>query len=325
MSGGSRCVPGEVAKSRSWPIASVGQMPTLRVGRALIDLVGEHSLPISFNALTDDEDFISRRVAPLPRGFFDRQSMTFQFSNHSWVVRVDGRTVLIDPCTGNGRKGRGPYFDDLDTPYLERLGDLGTPAEAIDIVLCTHLHHDHCGWNTMHSNGSWVPTFPNAVYLFCDQEYQRWDTSKPVRHPNTFNPSVFDECVRPVVEAGQAQIISLPHQVSPSLTVEPAPGHTVGHAMLRLVSDGQSAYFTGDAFHHPAQLTRPELHLPGCDDLATAVATRKVLAQRVLDEDAFVFPAHFPPPHHGRVTLDGDEISFVPGGAEEAAAVTAGT
>ena len=243
--------------------------------------------------------------------------MTFEFSNHSWVVRVDHRTVLIDPCTGNGRKGRGPHFDGLDTPYLQRLRDLGTPAEDIDTVFCTHLHHDHCGWNTMESNGHWVPTFRNAVYLFGNQEIQRWDSSNPVPHPNTFNPSVFDECVRPILESGQARIISLPYQASSSLTVLSAPGHTIGHAMLRLASEGETAYFTGDAFHHPAQLTRPELHLPGCDDLDQAVATRKVLAQCVLDERAFVFPAHFPPPHHGRLTLDGSEVSFLPGGAEE--------
>jgi glyoxylase-like metal-dependent hydrolase (beta-lactamase superfamily II) len=292
-------------------------MSTLRVGTALIDCVEEHSLPIPLIALTNDENFIARRVAPLPSGFLDPASMTFRFSNHSWIVRIDGLTVLVDPCTGNGRKGRGAHFDDLDTPYLQRLADVDAPAETVDVVFCTHLHHDHCGWNTMQADGHWVPTFPNAAYLFVDQEYRRWDTSNPLRHPNDFNPSVFDECVRPVVEAGQARIVSVPHEISPSLTVELAPGHTVGHAMLRLVSDGATAYFTGDVFHHPAQLTRPELHLPGCDDLATAIATRQAVGQRLLDEVAFAFPAHFSEPHYGRVALDGDEICFLPGGADE--------
>jgi glyoxylase-like metal-dependent hydrolase (beta-lactamase superfamily II) len=160
-----------------------------------------------------------------------------------------------------------------------------------------------------------VPTFRRALYLFSESEYRRWDSANPAGHPNTFNPSVFDECVRPVTEAGQAHIISIPHQVSPSLTIQPAPGHTVGHAMLHLESDGVQAYFTGDAFHHPLQLTRPELHLPGCDDLETAIATRKDLVQRVLDQGAFVFPAHFPEPHYGRLGTDGDEVCFLPGGA----------
>jgi glyoxylase-like metal-dependent hydrolase (beta-lactamase superfamily II) len=293
-------------------------MSRLRVGTALIDRVEEHRLPVPLAALTTDEELIARRLAPLPAGFFDPQSMSFQFSNHSWIVRVDDLTVLIDPCTGNGRKGRGPFFDDLDTPYLDRLADLGVPPDGIDIVFCTHLHHDHCGWNTMQVDGRWMPTFPRAVYLLAELEYRRWDSANPIHHPNTYNPSVFDECVRPVMDSGQAHLISIPHQVSSSLTIQPAPGHTDGHAMLYLASDGVEALFTGDAFHHPLQLTRPELHLPGCDDLETAIATRKALVQRVLDLGAYVFPAHFPEPHYGRLGTDGDEVCFLPGGAVSA-------
>ncbi|MBL7499662.1 MBL fold metallo-hydrolase [Frankia sp. CNm7] len=293
-------------------------MSTLRLGGALVDRVAEQSLPVPLGLLTDDAAFLSRRVAQLPGGFLDQESMTFRFSSHSWVLVVDGLTVLIDPCTGNGRKGRGPYFDDLEVPFLERLAEAGAPADTVDIVFCTHLHHDHCGWNTTQVDGTWVPTFPNATYLFVDQEYRRWDTANPDEHPNDFNPSTFDECVRPIVDAGLAKVISTPYVVSPSLTVEPAPGHTVGHTMVRLDSDGVLAYFSGDAFHHPVQLTRPELHLPGCDDLATAIATRQSLVRRALDEGAFLFPAHFPAPHYGHLADDGEEVYFVPGGAPNA-------
>jgi len=158
-----------------------------------------------------------------------------------------------------------------------------------------------------------VPTFPNAVYLFVDAEYRRWDTSSTDHHPNDFNVSVFDECVRPVVEAGQARIVAASHLISPSLFIEPAVGHTAGHAMLRLDSGGRRAYFTGDVFHHPAQVSRPELHLPGCDDLATAIATRWALLRRAHEEDALLFPAHFSAPHYGHLEMDGDEFVFVPG------------
>ncbi|MFD8817121.1 MBL fold metallo-hydrolase [Streptomyces sp. NPDC059627] len=289
-------------------------MRTLSLGHALVDRVEEHTLPVSLTFLTGDEAFIARRVHPLPSGFLDRATMNFTFSNHSWVLRVDGRTVLVDPCTGNGRTGRGPYFDGLDVPYLDRLAAAGVSPEAVDIVFCTHFHHDHCGWNTRRSEGRWVPTFPDADYVFAADEYRRWDTARPP-HSNDFSPNVFDECIRPVAEAGLARVVPLPYEISPSLTVEHAPGHTLGHAVLALDSAGVRAYFTGDAFHHPVQLTRPELHLPGCDDLETAVATRRALVRRALDEDAFLFPAHFPAPHHGRLALDGDEVCFVPGGA----------
>ncbi|OHV57192.1 hypothetical protein BCD48_43330 [Pseudofrankia sp. BMG5.36] len=272
-------------------------MPTLSLGNALVDRIEEQSIPVSLGLITDDEALITRRVSPLPDGFLDSASMTFRFSNHSWVLSVDDLTILIDPCTGNGRTGRGHYFDGLDIPYLERLAAAGVSADAIDVVFCTHLHHDHCGWNTRQVDGAWVPTFPAATYLFVDQEYRRWDTARPDRYPNEYNPNVFDECVRPVVDAGLVRIVPTPYQVSPSLTLELAPGHTVGHALLRLVSDGVHAYFSGDAFHHPIQLTRPELHLPGCDDLAAAVETRHAL---VLN-----FAASRRSPRHGTTSLLG--------------------
>ena len=291
-----------------------------RIGAARVDRVEENSFPVSVEFMTGkDAAFIARRIAPLPPGFLDPAAMDFRFTCQSWIIRVDGLTVLVDPCNGNGRTGRPPVFNDLDTPYLERLAALDTPAEAIDVVFCTHMHHDHCGWNTQRVHGRWVPTFPNALYVFAEREYARWDTSSPARHPNEFNVSVFDESVRPVVEAGQAKIVSLPHAISPSLSIEPATGHTVGHAMLILASRGAVAHFVGDVLHHPCQVFRPQLHLPGCDDLAGAIATRRRLFRRASDERALVFPAHFPAPHHGRIEIGGgEEFAFIAGGAERA-------
>ena len=286
----------------------------LRVGDAHVGRVEEQVLPIPFALLTDDEEFIARRIAPLPSGFLDPATGTFQFSNHSWLIRVDGLTVLVDPCNGNHRTRAVPNFNDLDLPYLERLTAAGASVDSIDVVFCTHLHNDHCGWNTQEVDGRWVPTFANAEYLFVDAEYRRWDTSGGDQHPNDFNESVFDECVRPVVDAGQAKILSAPHAVSESLSIEFAPGHTIGHSMLRLESNGARAYFTGDVFHHPAQLTRCDLHLPGCDDLALAIATRRALVERMHEEAAFLFPAHFSAPHYGSIDLDGGEFAFRPGG-----------
>jgi hypothetical protein len=197
---------------------------TLVVGDAQVDRVEEQHLEVAIAFLTDDADFIARRIPPLPRGFLDPDTMTFQFTCQSWIIQVDGRTVLVDPCNGNGRAGR--------------------PA----------------------------PEF------IADTEYARWDTDAPEQHPNDFNVSVFDESVRPVVAAGLARIVSVPYEVSPSLTIEPAPGHTVGHAMLRLASRGACAFFVGDVVHHPVR--------------------------------ALVFPAHFPAPHHGRIDV-GDDEEFV--------------
>jgi glyoxylase-like metal-dependent hydrolase (beta-lactamase superfamily II) len=288
---------------------------SLHLGAAAVDRVEEQQFPVPFTLLSDDEDFVARRIAPLPGGFLDPATGTFLFSNHSWVLRVDGLIVLIDPCNGNGRTRAVATFDHLQLPFLERLSATGTGADAIDVVFCTHLHNDHCGWNTRQVDGRWVPTFANAEYVFVEAEYRRWDTSGPDHHPNDFNESVFDECVGPVVDAGLARIVSVPHAISPSLTIELAPGHTMGHSILRLESDGVRAYFTGDCFHHPAQVSRPECHLPGCDDLELAIDTRRTLLGRIHGEGAFLFPAHFSDPHYGSLDVDGDELVFRPGGA----------
>jgi glyoxylase-like metal-dependent hydrolase (beta-lactamase superfamily II) len=287
---------------------------TVIVGDASIERVEEHQLAVPFALLSEDQEFVARRVAPLPPGFLDQDAMTFQFCCQSWLIRVDGLTVLVDPCTGNARKRGVPFFDDLDTPYLQRLADAQAPRQDIDIVFNTHMHYDHCGWNTMDVGGKWTPTFPNATYLFVEAEYRRWDTTAGgPAHPNDFNPSVFDECILPVVEAGQAHIVEAPHTISPSLRIEPAPGHTEGHCLLRLSSAGARAYFVGDVLHHPAQICRPELHMPGCDDLATAIATRTTLFERIHDESALLFPAHFSAPHFGRIGREDGENVFEPG------------
>ncbi len=223
------------------------------IGSAELERIEEQHIPVSFSLLTP------------AGGGPSAGDGSFQFSNHSWLVQADGLTVLVDPCNGNGRRRQRPFFNDLNLPWLDRLQAAGAAPEDVDIVFCTHLHSDHCGWNTMRARERWVPTFPRAQYLFVEAEYRRWDPDEP--HANQYNESVFDECVRPVVAAGRARIITAPFAVSDSLTVETAPGHTAGHALLRLESLGERAYFTGDAFHHPVQVERPELCLPGCDDL----------------------------------------------------------
>jgi len=293
------------------------------VGSAQVERIEEQHIPVSFSLLAPapglepggpgasvdgDRDSADPAAGHHPVG-----DATFQFSNHSWLVRADGLTVLVDPCNGNGRQRQVPFFNDLDLPWLDRLKAAGAAPEDVDIVFCTHLHSDHCGWNTTRVGERWVPTFPRAQYLFVEAEYRRWDPANP--HANQYNESVFDECVRPVVAAGQVRIVTPPFAVSGSLTIETAPGHTAGHALLRLESASERAYFTGDAFHHPVQVERPELCLPGCDDPAQAVATRRALLSRLYREGAYLFPAHFAAPHHGRVQRQDAGFRFVPAAA----------
>lgn len=131
--------------------------------------------------------------------------------------------------------------------------------EDVDVVFCTHLHCDHCGWNTRSQAGRWVPTFPNARYVLVRKEIDRWDPKVVGRLEDPeYNRQVFAESIEPILAAELADIVEALHRLSPALTIESAPGHTPGHATLRLESAGAIAYFYG-------RCVSP----PGADRLAT--------------------------------------------------------
>jgi glyoxylase-like metal-dependent hydrolase (beta-lactamase superfamily II) len=288
-------------------------MAAISVGDAAIMRVEEltHRMPIS--AFGADPDWLAAQMHWLRPRFLepdDHWTMVFQ----SFVVAVDGRIIVVDPCTGNGRPSPGfPLFDNLDIPFLERMAATGVRPEAVDYVICTHLHADHCGWNTQLRDGRFVPTFPNARYLLGRREVDHWNPARPGFVPNPLSgPAIFDASVRPVIEAGLADLVGDSHDVLPGLRIEAAPGHTAGHAVVHLQSAGRHALFTGDCFHHPLELVRPELDMGACEDFAVALATRRRLVAHCLAHDALVVPAHFAAPHVGHLRQDGDGLRFVP-------------
>jgi glyoxylase-like metal-dependent hydrolase (beta-lactamase superfamily II) len=145
--------------------------------------------------------------------------------------------------------------------FSRAAGAAGFPPESIDLVLCTHLHVDHIGWNTRLQDGRWVPTFPRARYLFARKEWEHWST----RDGDEYGPIIADS-VRPVVEAGRADLVEGDHRISEELALEPTPGHTPGHVSLRVSSQGQEAVITGDLMHHPVQCGEPDWNSNFCDD-----------------------------------------------------------
>ncbi|MBI2799575.1 MAG: MBL fold metallo-hydrolase [Gammaproteobacteria bacterium] len=236
-----------------------------------------------------------------------------KLSIHTWVVKTGHHTILIDTCNGN-HKNR-PTFElahQLNTPYLERLAAVGVHPEEVDIVLCTHLHVDHCGWNTQLKNGKWVPTFPKAKYIFSRQEYDQWNPANPDCSKNPVNEGVFNDSVLPVVEAGQAQMIEGNHTLDDQMHIEPAPGHTQGSIVVKVHSKGQHALFAGDTMHSPVQILRPDWSSGFCDMPEQAAQTRRKLLEHCVEKNALLMPAHFPPPHAVRVTPKGEYFTFTP-------------
>ena len=140
---------------------------------------------------------------------YDPASAKIKLSVHSWLLQIGKQKILIDACCGNNRmRATRPWWSMLNTPWLERLAAAGARPEEIDLVMCTHLHHDHVGWNTQMKDGRWVPTFPNARYVFSkpDVDYFHKADLDPKTAPVEFG--TFRECVLPIIEAGRADLVS---------------------------------------------------------------------------------------------------------------------
>lgn len=212
----------------------------------------------------------------------------------AFIIDTGDLRIMVDPCVGNAKpRGGAPPFHMLDNPFLDYLGQAGYPAESIDVVLCTHLHLDHVGWNTSLENGKWVPTFPNAQYLFARVEYEH---TRDDSRLEAVSDESFQDSVQPIVEAGQARLIEFDERICDGVSLEPTPGHTPGHCCIRLRSCGAEAVITGDMIHHAVQAADPEIVSTFCFDEDQARATRKAFLERCADSGATVLGTHFANP-----------------------------
>lgn len=241
----------------------------------------------------------------------DPETSFMTFSVHSWVIEIDGRTILIDTCCGNHKNRDLPEVNQLNTDYLGNLRRAGFAPEDIDMVMCTHLHFDHVGWNTRLDNGKWVPTFPRARYIFGrrDFEYFKTDPAGEALHNAAFVDSIV-----PVMEAGQGDIVdedSIAHrEIGNGVWLEPAYGHSPGCCTINAQADGPPGVFWGDVIHHPVQLIRHDLPFAFDTDGAAACKVRKATMERLADTDTLCFPAHFRRSSAGYVKRDGDAFRY---------------
>ncbi|MBT3549674.1 MAG: MBL fold metallo-hydrolase [Rhodospirillaceae bacterium] len=212
-------------------------------------------------------------------------------THQSYLIRFAGLTILVDTCIGSDKTHHArPDFHQQKMPLLDNLRAAGVAPEEIDMVMCTHLHMDHVGWNTRLENGQWVPTFPNARYLFNKTDFEYWETEYTKLD---WMGASFAESVLPVMEAGKADLVAGDHEIRKGLWLEPMPGHSPGLVCLYMESGGATAAFCGDAMHHPIQVPEPQLSSIFCDDPVQAVATRTAFVERHADTDTLILPAHF--------------------------------
>jgi glyoxylase-like metal-dependent hydrolase (beta-lactamase superfamily II) len=226
-------------------------------------------------------------------------------SVHALVIESGGRRILVDTCVGNDKVRPIPGWDRRQGRFLADLAEAGYPAESIDTVLCTHLHVDHVGWNTRLEKDRWVPTFPNARYLFAERELVYWRDANDQQFGD-----VFGDSVQPILDAGLADLVKPDHAVAPDLRLEPTPGHTPGHVSVRLRSRGEEAVVTGDLMHHPVQCAHPEWASRADYDAEQARHTRRDFLERSARSGALVLGTHFAGPTAGRVVRDGRSFRF---------------
>ncbi|MEX2238899.1 MAG: MBL fold metallo-hydrolase [Dehalococcoidia bacterium] len=214
----------------------------------------------------------------------------------TYVLRAGGRTVLVDTGLG-GKHRRGFPTGDM----LNNLKAAGVAPEDVDIVVITHLHVDHVGWNTVEGNGGWVTTFPRARYMVVKEEWDFFTTD-----PTQSTQAYIQDSVLPLADSGQLELVAKDFVVTPELTLVPSPGHTPAHSCVALVSDGERAIIVGDLTHSPLQLTETQWELVFDLDRGLACRSREEIAQRIETEGAYAIGGHFPTPGFGRLVRLGE-------------------
>ncbi|MEH6402845.1 MAG: MBL fold metallo-hydrolase [Sneathiella sp.] len=220
-------------------------------------------------------------------------------SIHALIIDTGSRRIIVDTCIGNDKDRKIPTWNHLKTTFLKDLEEAGYSRSSIDTVLCTHLHVDHVGWNTMLKDGKWVPTFDNARYLIGKREWAHWQDERQDEFGD-----VIEDSVKPIVDAGLADFVSTDHQICNEVSLISTPGHTPGHVSVRISSQGQEALITGDSIHHPCQIARTNWSCSADHNKDMARDTRVRLLDDLADQDILVIGTHFATPTAGHIIRD---------------------
>jgi len=289
-------------------------MSGVKIGKYAIEKVVELERPFAhaqvfFPDLTDDMLAICQRE--LPPGRLTEDGFV-NMSYHAFVVRTDRFTMLIDTCCGNHKnRAARPGFHQLDTKFICELAKAGVTPEQVDYVMCTHLHWDHVGWNTKLLDGRWVPTFPNAKYIVSRTEYEYWDAAYR-RGDSSVHCTSFEDSILPVKKAEQIVVVEDDHEFNDGIVLEPCFGHSPGHVVINIASEGARGVVTGDVIHHPIQLRFPTMSTQADTDRDLARRTRTALIEKHADTGTVLLPAHFRTPTFGTIRGAKEGFEYVP-------------
>jgi len=236
---------------------------------------------------------------------FATEEGRLKMSIHSLVVETPKHRIVVDTGLGNDKEGRNvPTWNNRNDPFLEKLTLAGFHPDSIDTVLCTHLHVDHVGWNTKLADGKWVPTFANARYVFGKTEFEYWrDHSVEPTHIAVFNDSV-----KPIWNAGMAELIASDAKLTDEISMISTPGHSPGHMSIHIRSDGEEGLLTGDVAHHPCQMAHLDWSSTADSDPRQSVVARRELFSRFADRPVLVIGGHY---NAGHIQREGDAFKFI--------------
>ena len=279
-------------------------MLSWKIGAVKVSRIVEIELPVPYD---EQRPFLAEATPTALRAHpwlfpdFVREDGALKLSIHALLVQAPGLRLVVDTCVGNDRPRALLGNRPLSTTFLADLEAAGWPRDSVDVVVCTHLHVDHVGWNTMFVDGRWVPTFPKARYLIGRAEYDYW-SAEGGREQQV----ILADSVKPVFDAGLVDLVEMDHRLSSEIRLVPTPGHTPGHVSVAIDSEGQRALITGDALHHPCQIAHPDWSPQFDTDRAASEVTRRGLLEGAADQQVLVIGTHFAAPTAGRIVRDGD-------------------
>jgi glyoxylase-like metal-dependent hydrolase (beta-lactamase superfamily II) len=250
---------------------------------------------------------------------------------HSYVVDTGEQVILVDAGVGNDKQlPMQSVWTELHNPFLDRLAEAGYEREDVDIVLLTHLHLDHVGWCSMKDEiGDWVPTFPNARLILVRDEYNQHlakilsDEEKslgvvdedmdPIARAFHAHPALLSEqteliqseSLQPVIDAGHLELVSMGAEIVPGVRYESTAGHTSAHNSVRIESNGESAFITGDFIHHPMQIAHPDWSSTGDWDGEISARNRRAFFEETAGTRVLVLGTHFAGSGAGYIVEDG--------------------